>query len=63
MTKFDRLVCQCPISYHTVHFEDGRVMQVLDEGEELPSVMQMCCGRCERCGLPYHTEFATDEVF
>ena len=51
----DRLICQCPISYHAVHFEDGRVMQVLDE--ELPTVMHMCYGRCERCGLPYHTEF------
>jgi hypothetical protein len=57
----DRLTCQCAISYHQVHFEDGHVVQRLDEGEELPSLMVMCFGRCQRCGLPFHTEFSCDE--
>jgi len=58
----DLLTCQCAISYHVVHFEDGTTRQVLDEGEELPGIMQMCLGRCQRCGLPYHTEFTSEEI-
>lgn len=57
----DLVTCQCPVSYHLVHFESGNVMQVLDKGEELPGLMQMCFGRCNRCGLPYHTEFTAEE--
>jgi len=58
----DRLTCQCVISYHGVVMPDGNVVQVLDEGEELPSFVEMCFGRCQRCGLPYHTEFTADEI-
>ena len=56
----DRLTCQCAISYHQVHFEDGHVVYRIDE--ELPGILDMCFGRCERCGLPYHTEFTSDEI-
>jgi hypothetical protein len=51
--------CQCPISYHVEKRRDGHLVAVWDEPP--PSVMHMCFGRCERCGLPYHTEFTRDE--
>lgn len=57
----DRLTCQCPISYHVETRRDGHRVHVLDG--ELPTLMQMCFGRCERCGLPYHTEFSRDDIF
>jgi len=50
----NRLVCTCPVSYRV----EGR--RFVCDGE-LPTVMEMCYGRCERCGLPYHTEFSGDE--
>lgn len=57
----DVVTCQCPISYHTVRMPDGNRVQVLDG--ELPDIMVMCFGRCQRCGLPYHTEFTAEEIF
>jgi hypothetical protein len=56
------LTCQCAVSYHQVVMPDGNVVQVLDAGAELPDIMMMCFGRCERCGLPFHNEFIAEEV-
>jgi hypothetical protein len=53
------LECQCPISYTVKHLPDGR--RVAEWDQEPPSLMEMCFGRCPRCGLPYHTEFSTEE--
>lgn len=53
----DDLVCQCTVSYHHEN-HNGRIVCVLDEGCELPDIMTMAFGLCEKCGLPYHTEFA-----
>lgn len=55
----DRLTCQCQISYHVETRSDGRKVAVWDE--EPPTFVQMCFGRCPRCGLPYHTEFTKEE--
>lgn len=52
--------CQCPISYHVEKRSNGHLVAVWDE--EPPSFVQMCFGRCERCGLPYHTEFTAEEI-
>jgi hypothetical protein len=52
--------CQCEISYHQVHFDNGQILIALDEGFELPTVMEMCSGRCDRCGLPYQTDFPNE---
>lgn len=52
-------VCECPISYHQ-EWRGDRMVQVLDG--DLPTMMQMCVGRCERCGLPYHTEFPREDT-
>jgi hypothetical protein len=57
-TKVDRLTCQCAISYHTEQLDDGRVIAVLDE--ELPSALEMCHGRCQRCGLPFQIDFPNE---
>jgi hypothetical protein len=65
-TKTDGLTCQCPISYHVetrYYGQNGQLphkVAVLDE--PLPDVMEMCFGRCQRCGLPYHTEFTSEET-
>lgn len=53
------LTCQCPISYHLIDMPNGDKRAVLDG--ELPDIMVMCFGRCERCGRPYHTEFSATE--
>jgi hypothetical protein len=53
--------CQCTVSTHVVHFEDGHMMEVLDEGCKLPSLGVMCFGTCADCGLPYHTDFQNEE--
>lgn len=59
LSSDDRLMtCHCPISYHHER-QGGRVVAVLDQ--ELPDIMEMCFGRCARCGLPYHTEFSATE--
>jgi hypothetical protein len=58
----DRLTCQCAISYHQVHFENGQLLNVLDEGVELVTIMEMCHGRCERCGLPFQRDFPKEEL-
>ena len=57
------VTCQCPISYHveTRLTPSGGMHKVAVLDEELPSIMEMCFGRCQRCGLPYHTEFTADE--
>jgi hypothetical protein len=52
--------CQCEISYHVETRRDGRKVAVWDE--ESPSFVEMCFGRCPKCGLPYHTEFTADEI-
>jgi len=57
MPKTSLTECQCPISYHV----NERGVAVWDQ--EPMSVMEMCFGRCQRCGLPYHTDFTSDEVF
>lgn len=57
----DQLTCQCAISYHQVHFENGQLLYVLDKGVELATIMEMCHGRCERCGLPYQIDFPNEE--
>lgn len=54
------VTCECAISYHVVETRDGRRIYAWDE--EPPGLMQMCFGRCTRCGLPYHTEFTRDEI-
>jgi hypothetical protein len=56
----DRLTCQCAISYHVEQRANGRYVAVWDE--EPPSLVQLCFGRCQRCGLPFHTEFTADEI-
>lgn len=58
LVETNRLVCQCPISYH-VEMRNGRGVHVLDG--ELPTLADLCWGRCERCGLPFHTEFSGNE--
>lgn len=57
----DKLECECPISYHVEVRRDGSRVHVWDE--EPPPLMQMCFGRCPRCGLPYQTEFAAELIF
>jgi hypothetical protein len=52
------VTCQCAISYHVEVLPSGNRRFVLDE--ELPSVLFMCVGRCEKCGLPFHNEFPVD---
>lgn len=59
-TNSDLLTCQCPISYHVETRTNGHRVAVLDE--PLPTIMEMCFGRCPRCSLPYHTEFTADEI-
>lgn len=54
------LICNCSISFHTETRPDGRLVAVWDE--QPPGLMQMCFGRCPRCGLPYHTEFSAEET-
>jgi hypothetical protein len=56
--KIDRVECMCPVSY-TITERNGRMVAQWDQ--EPPSLMQMCFGRCQRCGLPYHTEFTATE--
>jgi len=58
----DLLTCQCAISYHVVHFEDDTMRHMLDKDEELPRIIQMCLDRCQQYGLPYHTEFTSEEI-
>ena len=58
--EVDNLTCQCPISYHVETRSDGHQVAVWDQ--EPPSLMQMCFGRCQRCALPYHTEFSSEPV-
>ena len=50
--------CMCPISF-TITARNGRMVAEWDE--EPPPLMQMCFGRCQRCGLPYHNEFTKEE--
>ena len=52
------VTCECAISYH-VEQRNGRLVSVWDQ--EPAPLMEMCFGRCQRCGLPYHTEFIADE--
>ncbi len=62
LSSDDKLTtCQCPISYHEVVMPDGNHVAVLDE--ELPELLTMCFGRCERCGLPFQTDFTAEEIF
>lgn len=57
------VTCQCPISYHveTRRYPNGSTHQVAVWDQEPPSFVEMCFGRCQNCGLPYHTEFTADE--
>lgn len=64
ITTSDEVVavtCECPVSYHNVIMPDGAIVQRWDEHTELPDIMQMCFGRCARCGLPFHTGFTTED--
>jgi hypothetical protein len=52
------VICECPVSYHQ-EWRGDRMVQVLDQ--ELPDIMTMCVGRCERCGLPFHDDFPRED--
>jgi hypothetical protein len=59
MTQPPTTTCQCTISYHIVKKPNGGLVAVWDQ-EPVP-VLQMLFGRCDRCKLPFHTEFSTEE--
>lgn len=44
-------LCACTVSYHLEPNGRGGMIAVLDD--ELPSLMTMAFGVCERCGKPY----------
>jgi hypothetical protein len=57
--KQQHLACECTISYRHVKKPNGECIYLWNE--EPPAFAQMMWGRCDRCKLPYHTEFSRDE--
>jgi hypothetical protein len=53
------VTCECTISFHYVTMPNGDQFAVWNE--EPPAFAQMMWGRCDRCKLPYHTEFSLEE--